>query len=121
MSRWRQIFGASGEDAACRYFESNGFRIIERNFRTRFGEIDLVAEKGADVFIVEVKSRSDKTKGGAIEQISSSKLKTLQRMAAFYIAQKELEERPIHLSLLGLDVDLNHIKITFIPDMVGGL
>lgn len=119
MNRRRQIVGAVGESEACRYLEGEGFRIRERNFRTRFGEIDIVAEKGGEVFLVEVKTRLDRSRGMAVEQITPFKLRTLQRMADLYISRNRLEGRQIHLSLVGFDIDRDHTRVTFIPDMVG--
>lgn len=121
MNRRRQIVGNAGENEACRFLEGEGFRVRERNFRTRFGEIDIVAEKGGEVFLIEVKTRLERSRGSSVEQITPFKLRTLQRMAELYIARNRLEDRPIHLSLVGLDVDRDHTRVTFIPDMVGAL
>ena len=58
--------GNAGEDKACSFLEDNGYKILERNFRTRTGEVDIVALKGFTVVFVEVKTLPH----GCIEQIA---------------------------------------------------
>lgn len=52
----RRTRGADGEQQACSYLESRGYEVLARNFRTRWGEVDLVARKGARLAFVEVKN-----------------------------------------------------------------
>jgi len=79
-----------GEDKACEYLKKLGFKIIERNFRKGYGEIDIVAidptdSSGQDVLVfVEVKTRISNQFGSPLESISHWKLKTLVRMSHFY-------------------------------------
>lgn len=73
-----------GEDKACEYLKKIGFKIIERNFRKGYGEIDIVAlDKDVLVFI-EVKTRTSNAFGSPLEGITYWKLKTLIKMAQFY-------------------------------------
>lgn len=54
----KQILGAIGEDAACTYLERKGFKVIDRNYLKKWGELDIVVQKGVKIHFVEVKSVS---------------------------------------------------------------
>lgn len=79
-----QIAGRKGEDLAVQFLKKNGFKIIERNFRIRGGEIDIIAlDKDALVFI-EVKTRKSDEFGTPLESITPWKMKSLIKAAEFY-------------------------------------
>lgn len=80
--------GQAGEDAAVRFLEDKGFRILERNARTKAGEIDLVARDGDSIVFVEVKSRSSDRFGAPSEAVDSRKLSRLVRAAELYLLGK---------------------------------
>ena len=69
--------GAAGEQRAARFLERQGVRIIERNFRVKGGEIDLVCRQADTILFVEVRLRSRKDYGGAAASITSSKQRRL--------------------------------------------
>lgn len=77
-----------GEDKACEYLKSLGFKILERNFRKGYGELDIVAlEKTKDCEVlcfVEVKTRTSSYHGSPLEQINYWKLKSLLKTAQYY-------------------------------------
>ena len=77
-----------GEDKACEYLKKLGFKIIERNFRKGYGEIDIVAidqsEKEKVLVFVEVKTRTSNSYGSPLEAITYWKLKSLIRTAQYY-------------------------------------
>ena len=73
-----------GEDKACEHLKKIGFKIIERNFRKGYGEIDIVALDKDVLVFVEVKTRTSKLFGSPVEGINYWKLKTLIKMAQFY-------------------------------------
>ncbi len=79
--------GKLGEDLACRELTRRGYAILARGFRTRFGEIDIVArDEGALVF-VEVKARQSRRYGGAVEAITRRKQRRVAAMALDYLAR----------------------------------
>ncbi len=82
------IFGKRGEDAACVFLQKKGYIIIERNFRIRNGEIDIIAldktTKSETLVFVEVKTRESNAFGTPLEAINYYKLKFLIRTATFY-------------------------------------
>lgn len=81
-------FGAQGEDLACSFLKKQGYRIIEQNFRTRNGEVDIIAidesQKPHTLVFVEVKTRISNRFGSPFESIHYYKMKALMRTAQFY-------------------------------------
>ena len=73
-----------GEDKACEYLKKLGFKIIERNFRKGYGEIDIVAIDRDVLVFIEVKTRTSNQFGTPLEGITYWKLKSLIKMAQFY-------------------------------------
>ena len=104
--------GALGEDIACQFLERRGFRIIERNFRKPWGEIDIIAEKGGIVRIVEVKSITVPQNMGLSREIeyrpeelaTRHKLRKVARTAALYMEQKR-DNREYQVDVIGILMD----------------
>jgi putative endonuclease len=78
--------GKAAEARAAKYLESQGLRIVARNYRSRFGEIDLIANDGATLVFVEVRARSSNAFGGAAASITAAKREKLTRTALHYLA-----------------------------------
>ena len=104
--------GAVGEDIACTFLVRKGFRIIEKNYRKPWGEIDIIAEKNNEVRFVEVKavsgdlekfSRESNTYRPE-EQIHPAKLKKIVRTAQLYMAYKE-DDREYQIDAVGVILD----------------
>ena len=86
MRTLKQAAGADAEDEAARFLSSHGLAIVARNFRTRFGEIDLVARDGAVLVFVEVCLRTHGDFGGAAESVDASKRGRIIAAAHAYLA-----------------------------------
>ena len=84
--------GAESEAAAAAFLEGRGLTILERNYRCRLGEIDLVARDGATTVFVEVRQRASGAFGGAAESITHAKRAKLLRAAEHYLSR--LRELP---------------------------
>ena len=78
--------GKDAEARAARYLEARGLHIVERNYRSRYGEIDLIARDGVTLVFVEVRARSSNAFGGAAASITAAKRKKLTRTALHYLA-----------------------------------
>jgi len=79
----------AGEDAerlAAAYLEERGLRVIERNYRCRFGEIDLIAQDGRILVFIEVRQRHSAAFGGAAASITPAKRRKILRAARHYLA-----------------------------------
>ena len=79
--------GVPGEDMAVAFLEKRGLRIVERNYRCRLGEIDLIARDGATTVFVEVRKRKSSAFGGAAGSITGAKRMKLIRAAQHYISR----------------------------------
>lgn len=88
----RQKLGRLGERLACDALEQRGYRIVERNFRCRSGEIDLVAEESQDLVFVEVKTRRGAAYGLPEEAVNNRKARKLQEVACCYLDLHNLPE-----------------------------
>jgi len=86
-----QIHGNLGENAACKHLKKNGYKILERNYRKRYGEIDIIAQKDDVYIFVEVKTRAEIDYGMASEAVTKSKQQKLVRTAQFYIMEHKLD------------------------------
>jgi len=83
----RKLIGKLGEDKATSFLINSGFEILDRNFRTRLGEIDIIATKSNIIYCIEVKTRSSIQFGLPSEAITAKKLRRMRLTAEIY-AQK---------------------------------
>ncbi len=81
------IRGAEAETMAAAFLERAGLRVIERNYRCRLGEIDLVARDGATTVFVEVRQRASSAFGGAAASITAAKRQRLIKAARHYLSR----------------------------------
>jgi len=81
-----QDLGIRGEDLAAEFLESTGMVVLERNWRTRYGEIDLIAQDGAVLVFVEVKTRSGLGYGTPAEAVTHRKAERIRRLAGMWLA-----------------------------------
>ncbi len=88
----RQKIGRVGETLATSALEKRGYCILERNFRCRAGEIDLIAQAGEDLVFIEVKTRRGTACGLPEEAITRRKARTLQQVAWFYLDAHNLAD-----------------------------
>jgi len=84
--------GDRGEDLAVRHLRSLGYRIVERNYRCRLGEIDCVALQGKTLVFVEVKARRTDEFGGPLEAVDTRKRRRMTRLARHYAQEKKLSD-----------------------------
>ncbi len=85
---YKTELGKLGEDFACRYLQAQGYKIVFRNYRTRFGEIDIIAEKNNVLSFVEVKTRASQKFGMPAEAVTLAKQKKIHRCAEAYLQFK---------------------------------
>ena len=110
----RTVIGSEGERAAAAFLEARGYRILERNYRTKLGEIDLVAEEGRTLVFVEVKVRLNDRFGGPAAAITSAKQARIARLAQQYVASRRLAERACRFDVVliwGADPKTRRIEL----------
>ncbi|HYK09019.1 MAG TPA: YraN family protein [Candidatus Eisenbacteria bacterium] len=107
--------GKKGEDIAVEYLKKKGYKIIERNFRKGYGEIDIICVKKNVLVFVEVKTRTSDTFGTPLESITPWKLKPLIKTAQYYsMLHPELPDQlrldAISVILEGLEESIEHLE-----------
>lgn len=83
----KKYIGNKGEDIAVNFLKNKGYKLIQRNYRCRWGEIDILAEKDEVIYIVEVRTRCGRAYGTPADSISSKKLKKLKFLTLYYLNQ----------------------------------
>jgi len=101
----RQILGKHGEDLACAELERLGYAILDRRYRTKFGEIDIIASEGGATVFVEVKTRVAEQFGGGAEALTAWKQLRLTQMAVDYLARHRLHDRPCRFDVVAIDMN----------------
>ncbi len=122
-SDFRQRLGREGEAAAEVALRRAGQRILDRRFRCRQGEIDLVAEDGDVVVFIEVKTRRGTAYGSPAEAVTPRKRRRMVLAAWSYLAARGLHDRPCRFDVVeivgepGKGAALRHIRDAFRPGM----
>lgn len=100
----RKARGQRAEQLAADYLEGLGYRIVERNWRCRTGELDLIAWQGDILVIVEVRSRSSRTEGFGTpaESVTPRKIKQVRDTAAVYLHHSSKSNAPIRFDMIGI-------------------
>jgi len=98
----RRAFGNEGEKTAADFLSRKGCKIIGRQVRTAFGEIDLVCEDQGEIVFVEVKARSTDEFGNPEAAITAKKFETMSRCAQAYLAEHALESKPWRLDVVAI-------------------
>ena len=106
MRESKKQIGVRGEDLACAELERQGLQVLERNWRCRLGEIDIVAAEagayGVTMVFCEVKCRSGLGFGHPLEAITFTKRRTLRQLAAVWMRQHRVKASAIRLDAVGV-------------------
>jgi len=94
--------GARGEDLAIACLKKEGYRIIERNYRCRHGEIDIIAMDKQDVVFVEVKGRASDTFGSPEEAVGPTKQKKISKVALRYLQERDLADHNARFDVVAI-------------------
>jgi len=106
------ILGNWGEDQAARYLQQQGFEVVDRQYRQKWGEIDLICRDGETWVFVEVKTRASLALPSAIESITPRKRLRIIRAAMSYMKWKRLEGHALRFDLVLIEAG----RIEWIPD-----
>lgn len=105
MTREKQHKGARGEEKACEFLQGQGYRILERNYRCRLGEMDIIAREGRTVVFVEVKARSSERFGLPQESIGPQKRRRMTAIALYYLKTKGWLGEPARFDVAAVSLD----------------
>ncbi len=98
----RKATGRSGEDAAVQYLEKQGYVILERNYRLRIGEVDIIARDGEYLVFIEVKTRRSRSFGSPFDAVDLRKQHRISRVASAYMQGREL---PVRFDVVAVHLD----------------
>lgn len=117
----RKYTGRLGEEEAAKYMKARGYSIIEKNFRTPFGEIDLIAERDGCLVFLEVKTRISERFGSPVSAITWAKKKKVIRNCQYYLARRKMLWGPCRIDVIGikLNTDLRIELIRHIKNAIG--
>ncbi len=121
MGRNQQLGGAlGGEDLAAEFLESIGMTVLERNWRCRYGELDLIARDGAVLVFVEVKTRTGFGYGSPpAEAVTPAKADRIRRLAGLWLTEQQTRWRRIRVDVVTvLVVDGNAPMITHLKQVL---
>lgn len=102
MSHSRQRLGRRGEDLASRYLKNRGYTIIARNYRTKLGEIDIIAKNPSAIVFVEVKTRTGKMYGPPAASVTIKKQRQISRVALSYLSKHNLTDAPARFDVVSV-------------------
>ncbi|TAL50622.1 YraN family protein [Patescibacteria group bacterium] len=117
----RRRFGNAGEQLAAEFLQSQGLRVIERQYKKTFGEIDLICQDGDEVVFVEVKSRSTFAFGYPEDSVTPQKIRHILRVAQGYLLETKQAHLPWRIDVLAIEFQeappkITHIKNIDIPE-----
>jgi len=95
-------FGRQGEEIALDYLLKNKFEILVRNYRSKFGEIDIVAQKENKIYFVEVKTRANLDKGMPYEAVDSHKKYQMKKAATYFLLENDYQKFKFTLSVISI-------------------
>lgn len=111
------LFGLEGEEKAAKYLKKQGYNIIAKNFQTRFGEIDIIAEDKEYIVFVEVKARSERSIAEPREFVDIRKQRKIIRTAEIYLSENTTEKQPrfdvVEVKKDKMKIHINHIVNAF--------
>lgn len=105
MTEVRLGIGHRGEDAAADYLKQRGWRMVERNYRTPLGEIDLITERRGILAFVEVKTRTSDLFGEGYEAVNARKREKLYRLAEYYLMSKRSSHLSVRFDVVSVRMD----------------
>lgn len=119
MSKDRLELGKSGEDVAVDSLEQNGYKIIQRNYKNKLGEIDIIAKDKNTLCFIEVKSRTQLNFGHPKEAIGTFKQRQLNKVALSYLKQYNLLNISARFDVVSIIFNQNKTDVEIIKNAFG--
>lgn len=118
MLNKNQVYGRAGEAQAVHFLKKNKYKILETNFVTPFGELDIIAKQKNTFVFVEVKTRASKEFGDPSQAVNFAKQKHIKNSANFYLDRNRLYDADIRFDIIEIvgektDFEINHIEDAF--------
>jgi len=113
MSLYQKNLGKTGEDLAIDFLKSHNYSVIEKNFRSKFGEIDIIAEKKHCLYFIEVKTRSNLNFGEPYEAVNKRKIYHIKKVAQYYLLKNKFEAYKLKVAVFSILIEGEKIKMKF--------
>ncbi len=120
MQNSKQLLGATGEEIAVDYLISQGYVVFDRNWRSKSGEIDIIASEKFnsqdELIFIEVKTRSSRDYGDPIEAISATKYLRMYRLALEWLSENSASREAWRLDVISIvisraqEIEIDHLK-----------
>lgn len=110
--------GKLGEDIVANYVTRLGYKVIERNFECKQGEIDIIALDNKALVFIEVKTRTDMSYGEACEAVTKFKLRHMINSIKYYIYKRNLQDEFIRIDVIEVYIKREKIKINHIKNAI---
>lgn len=94
--------GATAETKASSFLQKKGYKIVVKNFSTRFGEIDIIGKKDGVMYLIEVKYKKSARFGFPVEAVGKRKLERIKKTGQFYIKQNDLSNLPFKIIVISI-------------------
>lgn len=107
----KRSFGDFGEEMAAQYLRRQGYAILARNYRCRFGELDVIAEQGDELVICEVKTRASDAYGYPAEAVGRRKMKSIRSAAKYFVSAAGMTDKKMRFDII--EIYLNQIEGAF--------
>jgi putative endonuclease len=107
----RRSIGLRGEDIAADYLKRKGYSVLNRNFRTPYGEIDLVSKQGSSIVFTEVKTRASKSLGPPEISITRRKADHMRSAAEFYIQEYGEQYDEWRIDVISVQIQTNEAPL----------
>ncbi len=108
--------GKAGEEVAIQYLRQQGYQVLERNYRCRFGEIDLIARDGSTLAFIEVKTRRSQRFGPAAAAVTLEKQRHLVKASQVYLTRKRKAHELCRFDVVTIELDADRLHIELIKD-----
>lgn len=115
---YTQKIGKFGEDEAEKYLRKKGYKILERNFNCRCGEIDIIALENNEIVFIEIKARASLKYGYPSEAVTKYKLKHIYKTAEYYLYTRKLQNQNTRIDVIEVYIKNNQVIINHLKQVV---
>ncbi|MEA4926584.1 MAG: YraN family protein [Syntrophomonadaceae bacterium] len=115
MKNGRIELGTQGENLAVQFLQKQGYKILQRNFRSRHGEIDIICARAHIIAFVEVKTRTTASYGSPEEAITKTKKQHIQKVALDYLETCPQSFQEIRFDVIGIFIEGGRHRINHLP------
>jgi len=114
----RHEIGKVGEDLAVKFLQNEGYKIIERNFECKQGEIDIIALDKKELIFLEVKTRTNIKYGKPVDAVDKTKQKHLTKAVEYYLYSRHLENKFVRIDVIEIYLINNKYRVNHIKQII---